>query len=68
MNHWMPPPAGIAPCVRIGARWINVLWGIPIGATALVFLIAIAQGLRELPGVTAFIKQYPGHRSGRALG
>ena len=37
-----------------------MLWGLPIGATALIILIAIAQSLRELPGVQAFIKQYPG--------
>ena len=33
---------------------------IPAGAVALVVLIAIAQSLRELPGVTAFIARHPG--------
>ena len=48
--------------IRIGQRWINTLWGFPIGAAALLCLIAIAQSLRELPSVTAFI-QLPKRRS-----
>jgi len=60
MSHWLPPKAGIAPRIRIGRRWISVLWAIPIGAVALVLLIAIAQSLRELSGVKAFIEHYPG--------
>ena len=60
VNHWMPPQRGIAPRIRIGRRWINTLWGFPIGAAALLCMIAIAQSLRELPGVTAFIQRHPG--------
>ena len=60
LSHWLPPHQGIAPRVRIGRRWISVLWAIPIGAAALVLLIAVAQNLRELPGVQAFITQHPG--------
>jgi hypothetical protein len=41
-----------------------VLWALPIGAAALVVLIAAAQSLRELPGVQAFIKNYPGIAQG----
>ena len=48
------------PRIRIGERWISMLWGLPIGATALIMLIAIAQSLRELPSVQAFIKRHPG--------
>ena len=43
LNHWMPPQAGIVPRIRIGQRWVSVLWGLPIGTTALIFLIAAAQ-------------------------
>ncbi len=32
----------------------------PIGAVALILLIALAQSLRELPGIQAFIKEYGG--------
>jgi methionine sulfoxide reductase catalytic subunit len=60
LNHWLPPQEGIVPRVRIGKRWVNVLWALPIGVTALIVLIAIAQSLRELPSVKAFIKQHPG--------
>ena len=34
--------------------------GLPIGAAALLCLIALAQSLRELPSVTAFIQRHPG--------
>ena len=60
LNHWMPPQQGIAPRIRIGQRWINTLWGLPIAAAALLCLIAVAQSLREIPGVEAFIRQHPG--------
>jgi hypothetical protein len=60
VNRWMPPQRGIAPRIRIGRRWINTLWGFPIGAAALLCMIALAQSLRELPSVTAFIQRHPG--------
>ena len=55
LNHWLPPQNGIVPRIRIGQRWVNVLWALPIGTATLIVLIAIAQSLRGLPGVTAFI-------------
>ena len=64
LSHWLPPQEGIAPRVRIGRRWVSVLWALPVGAAALVVLIAIAQSLRELSGVQAFIKTYPGIAQG----
>jgi len=60
LNHWLPPQEGIVPRIRIGQRWVSTLWALPIGATAMMILIAIAQSLRELPSVQAFIKHYPG--------
>src|SRR5665213_1309178 len=60
LNHWMPPQQGIAPRIRIGRRWINTLWGLPMAAAALLCLIALAQSLREIPGVEVFIRQHPG--------
>ena len=56
----MSPQPGIAPRIRIGRRWFNTLWALPIGAAALLCLIALAQSLRELPTVTAFIQNHPG--------
>ena len=60
LNHWMPPQQGIFPRIRVGSRWINTLWALPIGAAALLCLVALAQSLRELPSVTAFIQNHPG--------
>jgi len=60
LSHWMPPQQGIFPRIRIRSRWFNTLWALPIGAAALLCLIALAQSLRELPGVTAFIQSHPG--------
>ena len=60
LSHWMPPQQGIFPRIRIRSRWFNTLWALPVGAAALLCLIALAQSLRELPSVTAFIQSYPG--------
>jgi len=60
LSDWTPPREGIVPRIRIGRRWISILWALPIGAAALVLVIALAQSLRELQSVQAFIKAYPG--------
>ena len=60
LDHWIPPQQGIAPRIRIGSRWVNTLWALPIGAATLLCLIALAQSLRERPGVEAFIREHPG--------
>jgi sulfoxide reductase catalytic subunit YedY len=60
LSDWLPPQWGIVPRIRIGQRWISTLWALPIGAAALIVLIAIAQSLRDLPDVKAFIEHYPG--------
>ena len=56
----MPPQTGVVPRVRIGRRWISVLWSLPIGTVMPMVLIAVAQALRERPQVKAFIAQHPG--------
>jgi DMSO/TMAO reductase YedYZ molybdopterin-dependent catalytic subunit/thiosulfate reductase cytochrome b subunit len=60
LNHWLPPRAGVMPKIRIGRRWVSVLWALPIGFVMLVAGVAIAQALRQLPGVQAFLVRYPG--------
>ena len=60
LTHLMPPQQGIAPRIRIGQHWFNTLWAVPIGAAALLCLIALAQSLRELPSVETFIQTHPG--------
>jgi methionine sulfoxide reductase catalytic subunit len=65
LSSWLPPQEGIVPRIRIGRRWISILWAIPIGAAGLVLLVALAQSLRELPSIQAFIKEYPASRRPR---
>src|SRR5512140_2115058 len=60
MSEWLPPQEGIVPRIRAGRRWISILWALPIGAAGLVLVVALAQSLRELHAVQAFIKEYPG--------
>ena len=59
LNNWLPPQAGVVPKIRIGRRWINVLWALPLGFVLGVIGIAVAQGLRELPTVQDFLMRYP---------
>ena len=60
LSHWLPPQEGIVPRVRVGRRWISVLWALPLGFAALILAITIAQSLREYPGVKTFLTRYPG--------
>jgi sulfoxide reductase catalytic subunit YedY len=60
LSKWLPPSEGIVPRIRVGQRWISVLWTLPIGAAALILAIALAQSLREYPDVKAFLTRYPG--------
>jgi methionine sulfoxide reductase catalytic subunit len=57
----IPQVRGVAPRVRVGrSRWFNLLWLLPIGFVILVAAVALAQGLRELSSVQAFIVRNPG--------
>src|SRR5579864_3139269 len=60
LNAWLPPQAGVIPKIRIGQRWINVLWLLPLIFVLLVIAVAVAQALRELPAVQNFIVRFPG--------
>jgi len=60
LNAWLPPQAGVVPKIRIGQRWINVLWLLPIVFVLLVIGVAVAQAFRELPAVQDFLVRYPG--------
>jgi DMSO/TMAO reductase YedYZ molybdopterin-dependent catalytic subunit/thiosulfate reductase cytochrome b subunit len=60
LAHWTPPRQGIFPHIRLGKRWFNTLWLLPIAAALLLAVIASAQALRELPAVEAFIQNHPG--------
>lgn len=42
-----PPQAGVMPHLRVGNRWFNTVWLIPLGAVLLVAGIAISHELRR---------------------
>ncbi|HET9876591.1 MAG TPA: oxidoreductase, partial [Mycobacterium sp.] len=51
----------IAPRVRVGRdKWLNLLWLIPIGFTALVAAVAVAKHLVGFSVVQDFMHRYPG--------
>ena len=60
LSHWLPPQTGVIPRVRIGQRWINVLWALPLIFVFLVVGVALSQALRQLPTVQDFLLRYPG--------
>lgn len=60
LNAWLPPQWGIVPRIRIGQHWVSLLWALPLGFVLLVFGVAVAQALREIPTVQAFLVRYPG--------
>ncbi len=57
---WLPPQNGVVPRIRLGRRWINILWAIPLLAALLIIGIAVCRQLRMVPGVQQFIAHYPG--------
>ena len=60
LSTWLPPQTGVVPRFRIGRRWINILWAMPLVIVLLILGIAVAQQLRTMPGVQEFIVRYPG--------
>ena len=51
----------IAPRIRAGrGRWFNILWLLPISFVVLIILVAVGQGLRDIPAVQHFIARFPG--------
>lgn len=62
-DKWTPPKHGTVPQLRLGSRWFNVMWLLPIGFVGLVLGMSIAHELLTFPKVQAFIAQYPGHSS-----
>ncbi len=46
-----PAVPGVAPRIRLGRKWFNLLWLLPIGLVVLLGLGAAAKGLRNMPSV-----------------
>lgn len=63
-EKWAPARYGIVPHIRIGKRWFNVLWLLPLAGAGLVLGIAVAHELCLMPVVQEFIARYPGQPSG----
>src|SRR5690349_3274843 len=60
LNEWLPPQTGVVPRIRIGRRWINVLWALPLLFVVIVAAVAAAHALREAATVQEFLLRYPG--------
>jgi len=56
----VPSETAIFPRLRLGRRWVNLLWTLPLVAVVLLALFGLTTWLRTLPEVQAFITQYPG--------
>lgn len=56
----IPQVGGIPPHVRIGRRWVNLLWAVPIALVLVLVAVAAAKGLRDVPAVQRFVARYPG--------
>ena len=39
LSTWLPPQTGVAPRIRVGRRWINVLWAMPLAVVLLILRI-----------------------------
>jgi methionine sulfoxide reductase catalytic subunit len=56
----VPAETGVAPRIRLGRKWFNLLWLIPLGFVLLLVAVAAAKGLRNIPSVQRFLADYPG--------
>jgi methionine sulfoxide reductase catalytic subunit len=59
----VPAATGVAPRVRLGSRWFNLLWLLPLGFVLLLVAVAVAKGLRQMPVIAECIVRYPGTAS-----
>jgi thiosulfate reductase cytochrome b subunit len=51
----------VVPHIRLGKRWFNVLWLLPLAFLFLLISVAVVQELRQIPAMQAFLARYPGH-------
>jgi methionine sulfoxide reductase catalytic subunit len=62
----IPQVPAQVPSLRLGRRWVNSLWLVPIGLVGLLVVIAAAQQLRHYGWMQSFIERYPGTSTGYA--
>jgi len=61
LSDWLPPQWGLIPHIRLGKQWVNICWLLPLGFLFLLIGVAVAQELRQIPAIQAFLARYPGH-------
>ncbi len=49
----VPAATGVAPRMRVGSKWFNLLWLLPVGFLVLLGAVAAAKGLRNTPRCSA---------------
>jgi methionine sulfoxide reductase catalytic subunit len=59
-GSWLPPQWGEVPRIRVGKRWVNVLWAIPVAFVVFVLGVAVCQGLYATPWFEQFLARFPG--------
>ena len=55
-----PSVTAVFPRLRVGRRWLNLLWMLPVVAALFAVVIGLSIWLRTIPAVEAFIERYPG--------
>src|SRR5215472_8786303 len=62
LSDWLPPQWGLIPHIRLGKQWVNICWLLPLGFLFLLTGVAVAQELRQIPAMQAFLaRSHPGH-------
>lgn len=61
LSAWIPQQWAVIPRIRFGKHWFNTLWLLPLGALFLIVGAAVAQEIRRMPAVEAFMTRYPGY-------
>ncbi len=59
-SNWMPPQRAKVPRVRIGRRFVNVLWAVPIVFLLLVAGVTVARPFYDGAWFQQFLVRYPG--------
>jgi DMSO/TMAO reductase YedYZ molybdopterin-dependent catalytic subunit/thiosulfate reductase cytochrome b subunit len=59
-SSWLSPQWGEVPRLRVGKRWVNVLWAVPIAFVVLILGIAVCEGVYATPWFHGFLTRYPG--------
>ena len=70
LSRWVPPQSGILPHLRIGKRWFNLFWLVPVGGGSANRWYCDQPGATANPrrGAVRFaLSRHTRHRSGGQL-